>query len=198
MKCQFRIAVYRCLNWNIFFSCRRLGVALLIFLTVIGAVAEEKGEKKAERDIAIVTNLKNDTTSLSRSELARIFTKKKTRWPNGKRCIPIDQLGDSKIRARFSRQVLRKSVYQMTRYWMQETMTGNAKPPVSLESAATVKKYIQKLEGAVGYIYADEVDDSICVLAILDVSGTLRNTAEEDSKKEGVEPPSGATGTAVE
>ncbi|MCF6286443.1 MAG: hypothetical protein L3K26_14810 [Candidatus Hydrogenedentes bacterium] len=198
MKRLFSIVLPRRARRSAGYARLFFGPILLVFLVVFGAVAEEQVEKKVDRKIAVVTHLKNTTTSLTRSELSRMFTKKKTTWPNGKRCIPIDQLGDSKIRARFSTQVLRKSVYQMTRYWMQETMTGNAKPPVSLESAATVKKYIQKLEGAVGYIYADEVDDSIRVLAVLDPSGALRGMVKKESSMEVDEPPPAGSGAKIQ
>jgi hypothetical protein len=51
---------------------------------------------------------------------------------------------------------------------MQETMTGNAKPPVSLESSQTVKKYINKIEGGIAYIYEDEIDETVKVIRIVD------------------------------
>ncbi|MBX3180863.1 MAG: hypothetical protein KF886_26240 [Candidatus Hydrogenedentes bacterium] len=146
------------------------------------AGAEEAEEPPSEkpRTLAVVTHVENDVVSVSRSELARIFLKQQTVWPDGERCIPIDQRGDSAIRREFSRLVLQQTVYETRRYWMQETMTGNAKPPVSLESTATVKKYLQKLKGAVAYIYLDEVDDSVRVLAVSDVEELAAPDEPED------------------
>ena len=146
----------------------------------VGAADAEAAITEEYRAIAIVTHIENDAESIARSELARIFLKQQTVWSNGERCIPIDQRGDSAIRKEFSRLVLQQSVYQTRRYWMQETMTGSAKPPVSLESAATVKKYLQKLKGAVAYIYEDEVDDSVRVLAVRDVEALAKPVEAEE------------------
>lgn len=136
---------------------------------LMGADTAPDSADDTPRTVAVVTHVDNRVASITRSELSRIFLKQQTTWPDGARCIPIDQRGDSKIRGAFSRLVLQRSVYEVKRYWMQETMTGNAKPPVSLESAATVKKYLQKIEGAVAYIYLDEVDDSVRILSVSDV-----------------------------
>ncbi len=136
---------------------------------LLGAESAPESEEEQPRVLAVVTHVDNPLETITRSELARIFLKQQSTWPDGSRCIPIDQRGDSKIRREFSKLVLQRSVYDVKRYWMQETMTGNAKPPVSLESAATVKKYLQKIEGAVAYIYLDEVDESVRILAVKDV-----------------------------
>ncbi len=112
-----------------------------------------------------------------------MFLRSRTEWARGERCIPIDQAGSSEIRAQFYRQVLDKSVYEMKRYWMQETMTGNAKPPVSLDSSQTVKKYINKIEGGIAYIYEDEIDDTVKVIRIVDAPEfyTTEDTPQEHS-----------------
>lgn len=99
-----------------------------------------------------------------------MFLKTRTEWARGERCIPIDQAGTSDLRAQFYRLVLDKSVYEMKRYWMQETMTGNAKPPVSLDNSQTVKKYVNKIAGGIAYIYEDEIDETVKVIRIVDAS----------------------------
>lgn len=132
--------------------------------------AQEEAEKTEQpRRLAIVTHVDNPNSVLSRAELGRMFLKKRTQWSNGDRCIPIDQAGTSEIRRQFYGMTLDRTVYDMKRYWMQETMTGNAKPPVSLENAATVKKYLEKIKGGIAYIYEDEVDDSVKVIRVRDM-----------------------------
>ncbi len=151
-----------------FYACVRLLALVMGSAVLVGIEGMADPEEANVRVVAVVTHLDNEVDSVPRSELARMFLKQQTTWPNGERCIPIDQRGENSIRKEFSRIVLLRSVYEMKRYWMQETMTGNARPPVSLESAATVKKYVQKIEGAVAYIYLDEVDDTVRILAVTD------------------------------
>ncbi len=142
-------------------------MALLAMLACLQSAAEDT--QASPRKIAIITHLDNVNSEVTRAELGRMFMKKTTLWRDGQRCIPIDQAGTSEIRAQFYRTVLDRSVDSMKRYWMRETMTGNAKPPVSLDSSATTKKYIQKIRGGIAYIYDDEVDDSVKVLHITDM-----------------------------
>lgn len=143
---------------------------LMVLLALAPCLHSATEESKASpRKIAVITHLDNVNSEVTRAELGRMFMKKTTLWRNGKRCIPIDQAGTSDIRAQFYRAVLDRSVDSMKRYWMRETMTGNAKPPVSLDSSATVKKYIQKIRGGIAYIYEDEVDDSVRVLHVKDM-----------------------------
>jgi ABC-type phosphate transport system substrate-binding protein len=131
------------------------------------AAAPENSEKAFPR-IAVVTHVENDIPSLTQAELARMFRKTQTEWPNGERCIPIDQMGGSDIRAEFGRIVLKETPDEWKRYWMRQTMTGNARPPIALDSSDTVKKYLQKLRGAVAYIYLSEVDDTVRILTVID------------------------------
>lgn len=148
---------------------RMLLVAALALPPLLAADGSSEEETAAvPRRLAVVTNTANTHESLTRSELGRIFLKARTEWVRGERCIPIDQAGSTEIRAQFYRLVLDKSVDEMKRYWMQETMTGNSKPPVSLENSRTVKKYISKLEGGIAYIYEDEIDDTVKVIRIVD------------------------------
>lgn len=149
--------------------CSRASIIWLLasmMVTTIAAAPEETSETPPR--IAVVTHVENKTPSLTRTELARMFRKQQTEWPDGERCIPIDQMGGSDIRSEFGRIVLEESPDEWKRYWIQQTMTGNARPPIALENSETIKKYVQKLPGAVAYIYERDVDETVRVLMIAD------------------------------
>lgn len=154
-------------RWRVAAACW-LTAALLA--SAIAAAPEETPESSPR--IAVVTHLENETASLTRTELARMFRKIQTEWENGEHCVPIDQAGGD-IRAEFGRIVLEQTPDEWKRYWIQQTMTGNARPPIALDSSETVKKYVRKLKGAVAYIYESEVDESVRVLAITDAPELL-------------------------
>lgn len=149
---------------------RNAATAVWLFVSLAAAAIAAAPEYPVETPspIAVVTHVENDTPALTRAELARMFRKTQTEWPDGERCIPIDQVGGSEIRAEFGRVVLEETPDEWKRYWMQQTMTGNARPPIALDSSDTVKKYLQKLRGAVAYIYLSEVDETVRVLSISD------------------------------
>lgn len=145
-------------------------------------------EPKKEHAIVLITHLDNPLKEISKRELGRVYLKKQRYWSNGERCVPIDQSGTTQMRQGFYRIVLDKDPSEMKRYWMQETMTGNASPPVTLDHSATVKRYVRKIKGGIGYIYADEVDETVKVLPVTDVPAF--NALEKEESKESAEEPS--------
>lgn len=157
-------------------------VFLLLFLGMLAGVWAE--EEKPVRRIAIITHRDNAIEELSKSEIVRMFRKRKTVWEEGKRCVPIDQSGDSAIRTQFSKLVMGKTVDEMKRYWMQEMMTGNARPPISLRNSVTAKKYVAKLKGSISYVYEDEVDESVKVIRVRDVAELYSGKKEEATSSE--------------
>lgn len=177
------------------FPTQRCNVVVAVWLlasllaSAIAAAPEESAE--APPRIAVVTHLENETASLTRTELARMFRKTQTEWTDGERCIPIDQAGGSDIRTEFGRIVLGETPDEWKRYWIQQTMTGNARPPISLDSGDTVKKYVQKLRGAVAYMYLAEVDETVRILTISDAPelAAPKATAETPGEKDGGETP---------
>ncbi len=166
-----------------YYASARLLALVIGSAVLVGVEASPEPEKSKVRLVAVITHLENEVDAVPRSELARMFLKQQTEWPNGERCIPIDQRGENPIRKVFSQVVLRRSLYDIKRYWMQETMTGNARPPVALESASTVKKYVQKLKGAVAYIYLDELDDTVRILGVTDVEELAQPSGDRPGAK---------------
>ncbi len=155
-----------------------------------GLALGEEAEKP--RPLVLITNVKNPINDISKRELGRIYVKKMHYWENGERCVPIDQAGTSQTRKDFYLLVLNKDLYEMKRYWMQETMTGNGTPPVTLDKSATVKRYVRKIKGSVGYIYADEVDDTVKVLHVINLPefNSLEDEVVDDKAETETETPS--------
>lgn len=167
-------------------------LACLVGMLAVAAPEDEREEPV--RTIAVITHPESEIQSLSRSELARMFKKAQTEWSDGTRCIPIDQLAGSEIRADFSRLVLREGLDDIKRFWMQQTMTGSARPPIALENSDTIKKYVAKLPGAVAYVYLDEVDENTRVLAVADVPELA--TPAPETKRPADQPPADDASTA--
>lgn len=171
-------------------TCGLMAGALLVASWGVATAqkpAEGQEVEERPRIIAIVTNLSNPTPEVSKAELGRIFLKRHKFWDSGIRCIPIDQSGTSEIRAAFYEQTLGRDQEALKHYWMRETMTGNTRPPVTVENSITVKKYIEKLEGAIGYIWADEVDGSIQLVHVTDdprFQVPRSDTADEEAGEE--------------
>jgi hypothetical protein len=100
----------------------------------------------------IVVHGDHPEDSIDNRFLGRVFLKKSTTWPDGSPVRPVDQRMDSKVRQRFSEQVLQRSVVAVRTYWQQLIFTGRAVPPPELDSDDAVIRYVLRYRGAVGYV----------------------------------------------
>lgn len=100
----------------------------------------------------VIVHPDNPAASISRDQLAQIFLKKSTAWPNGKRAVPVDQTEGSPARIAFSKAVLQKSVSEVKSYWQQQIFSGRSVPPVEKTSDGQVLSFVAGNELAVGYV----------------------------------------------
>lgn len=102
--------------------------------------------------ILIIVHPDVNERSVERTFVASGFLKKVTRWEGGQLIQPVDLNSQSKLRARFSEQVLDRSVAAVRNYWQQRIFSGRDVPPPEVESESAVVKYVAKHPGAIGYV----------------------------------------------
>ena len=100
----------------------------------------------------LIVNVKNDSASFDKKYVADIFLKKQTHWGDDSTIKPVDQVKSAAVRARFSQDVLERSVASVRTYWNQVVFSGQGVPPPELDSDASVIKYVSSNEGAIGYV----------------------------------------------
>ena len=114
----------------------------------------------------VVVNNANPVTSLSTTELRRIFMKQSRMWPNGEPMVPVDWDSTHYLRAIFSKDVLSRSVREMQEYWVQQSMTQGLTPPSTQRSARAVLRFVSSVPGAISYVPPSEVDETVRVLPV--------------------------------
>lgn len=102
----------------------------------------------------VIVNAANTQTTISKSELSNYLLKKRTKWPDGTKVVPVDLSSKSKIRAEFTKAIHKKSVSQVRAYWQQSVFSGKATPPREMASDAAVLAFVKKYKGAIGYVSA--------------------------------------------
>lgn len=122
---------------------------------------------RKETRIVVVVSTKNPFNSIRLAELARIYLRKKIQWPNGESITAYDRPAGNRIRQEFSQKILGKSPKDLREYWMNLQLTRGLKPPKVLRSAKLVKRYLTRVKGGIGYLYEDEIDDTVKVLQII-------------------------------
>ena len=103
----------------------------------------------------VVVNAANPVTTLTRDNVARIFLKKTTTWPNGQAAYPVDQPTNSASRRAFSKAVLGKDPGEVASYLNQLIFSGRGVPPLTRSSDAEVLSYVQNNTNAIGYVAGD-------------------------------------------
>ncbi len=115
------------------------------------AVAEE---------IAVIVNPANSIGELSKSQVKKTFLGKQKRFDNGLKVRLIDS-NDDDLKEKFYKKVTKKSMSQLKAYWSRLVFSGKGKQP---KSSSKVKEWIAEHENGIGYISADDIDESIKVV----------------------------------
>ena len=100
----------------------------------------------------IIVNKSNSVKSISSNDLKKVFLKKETRWADDTKIYPVDLTESSKTRENFTKEIHEKKVSAIKAYWQKQIFTGRGVPPPEKLSEKEVLEYVEKNEGAIGYI----------------------------------------------
>lgn len=112
------------------------------------------------KEYLIVAN--KDIRSLSKEEVKAVYLKKIV-YLNDHKLVPINLESGNKVRAAFEKDVLNMGYIRLKSYWTKQHYLGH-RPPIIMRSQKSVKKFIQKVDGAIGYIEADKFENDLKVL----------------------------------
>lgn len=112
----------------------------------------------------IIVNPANPTSSLSRSQLSRMFLDP-SRWDNGQPVLPVDLTPASPLRELFSTAVHGLPAAAIAARWKNASSAG-ARTPVMLNSDADVIHYVRLKLGAIAYVSAAADVSAVKVVSI--------------------------------
>ena len=113
-------------------------------------------------EVVVVVGASNGN-SLSGSDVSRIFLGKLKKFGDGSSVVPVNLSSGSDVRTAFEKNALGKSSSQIKAYWSKQVFSGKGKPPKELGSDADVINFVSSNPGAIGYIDAGSVNDSVKV-----------------------------------
>lgn len=111
-------------------------------------------------EYVVISN--KEMKNLSESEIKAIFLKKLI-FTNDTKLVPINLEARDPLRLKFEKDVLHMSFQRLKSYWTKQHYLGH-RPPVSMKSQKSIKAFVKKVKGAIGYIKADRVDESVKVM----------------------------------
>ena len=111
-------------------------------------------------EYALISN--KNIVPLSKNQIKAIYLKKLT-IINGQAIIPINLDARDPLRQKFNQNFLHMNFQRLKSYWTQEHYLGR-RPPLSLKSQKSVKKFIKNVNGSIGYINMKNIDKNITIL----------------------------------
>lgn len=123
----------------------------IILLVAFSALTTVPAPSLAQ-DFAVVVNVSNPVSSLSKDEVAKLFLKKTVSWSSGQSASPVELPPATKVRQSFARAVLNKSVAQVRSYWQQQIFSGRDIPPPEKPSEDEVLAFVRANPNAIGYV----------------------------------------------
>ena len=116
-------------------------------------------------DLLVVVNPKLKIQSLTKQQVSDIFLDKTNELPTGEPITPYLQSVKSEIHEQFNIKVHERSTSQLKAYWARLVFTGKGSPPAYFEDVNEVKRKIKDNPEIISYIYSEELDDTVKVVA---------------------------------
>lgn len=111
-------------------------------------------------EYAIVAN--KHMEDLSTNQIRAIYLKKLLVVHDIK-VVPLNLDARDPLRTKFDQQILQMSFDRLQAHWTKEHYLGH-RPPISLKSQESIKAFVKKVDGSIGYINIENVDDSLKIL----------------------------------
>jgi ABC-type phosphate transport system substrate-binding protein len=124
-----------------------LRTSLLLATTWLAA-----GAVSAQGTYKLIVHPSNPASTLPRSDVARMFLKKVTTWPDGRPVAVIDQERTSEVRKVFSRDVHQRDADAVANYWQTAVFSGRDVPPPIGRTDDEVLAFVRANPGAIGYV----------------------------------------------
>jgi ABC-type phosphate transport system substrate-binding protein len=112
-------------------------------------------------DEYVVIANKNAQT-LSIEQIKAIYLKKLL-IVNDVNIIALNLDSGDALRDEFNNKILKMGVSRLQTYWSKQHYLGH-RPPLSLKSQESVKAFVKKVDGSIGYINKKNIDDEVRIL----------------------------------
>jgi hypothetical protein len=116
------------------------------------------------QDVAVVVHRSNPADTISMSDLRKFLLTQQTQWPNGKKVTVVMTQSE---RTGTLKTVCGMNENDFNVHLMHATFNGDsADPPKVVGSGVQVKQTVAGAVGAIGFMRASDVDESVKVLKV--------------------------------
>lgn len=117
-----------------------------------------------QAEVAVISNPSVTLDSLESKEVKRLFLGKTRILPGVRKIVLVDHPEGSSVRDQFYKSVAQKNPVQLRAYWARRVFSGKGVPPEVMTDGQMIVDWVAKTPGAIAYVDASHVDDSVKVL----------------------------------
>jgi hypothetical protein len=116
--------------------------------------------------LAIIVAPGSKLTSISVADLRRVFESERLTDPEGNRLIALNHPPKTPDRVGFDQTILGRDADEVGRFWIDRKIRGGSGPPRTVESLATLRRVVEKLPGAIGYIRPAQLSGEVRAIRV--------------------------------
>lgn len=125
--------------------------AAALLLMMLPAAAA--GPAKASFRLIVVVSASQKTVDLSSGDLRRIYIGEMTRWPDGRRIVPVMLPASSRETEMFLRRVVRMSAIDFSQQWISVVFRGRVPaPPVVAPTVRDAVRFVDSHPEAIAFV----------------------------------------------
>ena len=144
--------------------------ALALLLEMLATAAASPGQPRAR--LVVVVPASQTMAGLSLGDLRRIYTGEMTRWPDGRRIVPVMLPTHSPESELFLDHILRMSSIDFAQQWIGAVFRGRvAAPPVVVATRDDALRFVETHAGSIAVI--GEGQNVLGTVRVLAVDGRL-------------------------
>lgn len=113
-------------------------------------------------DYVVVMSSTSSVEAMDVDKIRDIFLKKRS-FEGASRVVPVNPLGSDPVRIEFEMQILSMDRDEINRYWVNNHFQG-VSPPTTQASLQSIKRFIETVEGAIGYLPIEMVDANLKII----------------------------------
>jgi len=153
------------------------GVFVLLIALAISSVMADNGALRQSppktqarvpwEGLAIVVNRNNPINDVTLPELRSMFFGERKMWSHKHRITLAAMRRNTPEYKTVQRVIYKIDRHELERYYLYQSFKGEgANLPLTMQAPAEVKKFVVSTPGALGYLRASDVDDSVKVVRV--------------------------------
>jgi hypothetical protein len=130
-------------------------------LLALVALAPRPVRAGNEVALAVIVSPSSKVTNIAMADLRRVFQSERLTDPDGNRLIALNHPPKTADRVGFDWVVMGMDAEGVGRFWIDRKIRGGSGPPRTVESLATLRRVVEKLPGAVGYLRPAQLSNEV-------------------------------------